>query len=94
MEILILSKLLTPRKHIHIHNVVKILHKLVLLLNFVKHLKTKLILILAFMANGGVMPQQPMMGQPMQQQQQMPAATAAQPAKSGNDVNKIILHKF
>ncbi len=39
MEILILSKLLTPRKHIHIHNVVKILHKLVLLLNFVKNYK-------------------------------------------------------
>ena len=39
METLILSKLLTPRKHIHIHNVVKILHKLVLLLNFVKNYK-------------------------------------------------------
>ena len=44
---------------------------------------------LAFMANGGVMPQQPMMGQPMQQQQQMPAATAAQPAKSGKDVKNV-----
>ena len=41
------------------------------------------------MANGGVMPQQPMMGQPMQQQQQMPAATAAQPAKSGKDVKNV-----